>query len=292
MGKLPLVLGARARGSELFETWLLSDPPKDKPAQNEGLRWCLSYVAECLGSGMVPHHFEVMVVVMMVAAAAARIVLQVVRTARLLLGRRIVGGRIARGGIARWRVAGGIGRRGRRGAAGAVGDVRGRGDGDGALGKAIDRGRCGHRRRGTDIGAAADRRVVATDVVGLGGKARSGREDLRVVGRERRAGVAVGDAGEPICMAAAESASKVPPRSSLPNRALKIPPHKSRIGRHSIALPSKLIPREQMRLPVSAPARCAQRIKFHQDAACNSADGLSRPTLTARRLSGGVDWIL
>src|ERR1700751_394607 len=102
MGKLPLVLGARARGPGLFETWLLSDPPKDKPAQNEGLRWCLSYVAEWLGSGMVvPHHFGVMMVVM-VAAAPACIVLRaavvVVVTARLL-GRRIVGRLIACGGI-------------------------------------------------------------------------------------------------------------------------------------------------------------------------------------------------
>src|SRR6266699_3270056 len=175
---------------------------------------------------MMPHHFK-MVEILVSAASATGTLKAVMVTATCLLvpvaatglvaattGRRTAAGRSAttasrrattsRAATGRRATTAGRGsttsRRGARGcrAAGAVGDVRGRRHRDGALCQTIDRGCRRHRRCRADIGRAADRDVVARDVHGVGGKALAGSYEHRLVRRQRRAGVAVQDAGEPL----------------------------------------------------------------------------------------------
>src|SRR5438552_11006995 len=169
---------------------------------------------------MMPHHFK-MVEILVSAASATGTLMAVMVTATCLLvpvaatglvaattGRRTAAGRSAttasRRATTGRRTTTGRGsttsRRGARGcrAAGAIGDVRGRRHRDGALCQTIDRGRRCHRRCRADIGRAADRDVVGRDVHGVGGKALAGSYEHRLVRRQRRAGVAVQDAGEPL----------------------------------------------------------------------------------------------
>jgi hypothetical protein len=65
---------------------------------------------------------------------------------------------------------------------------------DRALGNAGDRGRARNRGCVADIAAAAERDIVAGDIVGVGDKARASSLDLRLVGSQGIAGVAVQNA--------------------------------------------------------------------------------------------------
>ena len=62
----------------------------------------------------------------------------------------------------------------------------------------MDRGRGRYRGRGADIGGAADGDVVAGDVHRVSREALACRGNRRMVGRERRTGVAVQDALKPL----------------------------------------------------------------------------------------------